>query len=118
MEEIRRLDTISRKIFDFYIPDTDVKYTVYETSRISGKSTYVGETDYNEKIIKIEMGSLKQMRLTLIHELMHVWLYEIKGITEQNFKFYTNEELCEYMAESYDFIYNILEENGGMYRYE
>lgn len=105
--EKKNLDTIYRRLFSFYI--NGKKYTVYETSRISGKSTYVGETDYHKRTIKIETNSLKQMRLTLIHELMHVWLYEVKNIEDQNLKFYTNEGLCEFVAESYDFISEVMQ---------
>lgn len=108
MEETRlahEFNTIKRKLFSF--PINSKFYTVYEVDRIKGKKTYVGETDYIDRTVKIESGSAKQMRLTLIHELMHIWLYENGHIKQDNGCF-SYEDLCEYTALAYNFISEVM----------
>ena len=78
-------------------------YTVYEVDKIEGKDTFIGESDYINKTIKLERGDSNQMRLTLIHELLHVWLYE-NGIKNQKDGCFTFEDICEIAAYSNDFI--------------
>ena len=41
-----------------------------------GKITYVGETNYDNVTIFIEKGETEDMIKTLVHEVMHVWMYE------------------------------------------
>jgi hypothetical protein len=51
------------KILEFYYKDKP--YTIYETDRIEGKNSYVGETRYEEGIILIERGLFKEMLTTI-----------------------------------------------------
>ena len=92
------------KILEFYYKDK--LYTIYETDRIDGKNSYVGETRYEEGIILIERGSFKEMLTTLKHELAHVWLYE-HGHSIQDDGCFNYEDLCEYIALSNNFVYEI-----------
>ena len=46
----------------------------------------------------IEKGNIKDMLLTLKHELMHIWLYE-NGHTNQNGdEIFVYEDVCELVA--------------------
>lgn len=92
------------KILEFYYKDKP--YTIYETDRIEGKNSYVGETRYEEGRILIERGSFKEMLTTLKHELAHVWLYE-NGHPYQDGGCFTYEDMCEYIAFSNNFVYEI-----------
>ena len=84
-------------------------YTVYDVDRIEGKETYIVETQYNERIVLVEIGKPQEMIDTLGHELAHVWLYE-NGHEYQAGGCFTYEEVCEYMSFSWDFIsYNVEE---------
>lgn len=83
-------------------------YVIYEVDRIEGKETFIGESDYTNKTIKLEKSNARQMRLTLIHELLHVWLYE-NGIKNQEDGCFTFEDVCEIAAYSNDFINYALE---------
>lgn len=78
-------------------------YSVYLVRRIGGKRSYVGVTDYEKKIIKIEHGDLLEMILTFKHELMHIWLYE-HGYKEQDGGCFSFEEVCEVAAKASRFI--------------
>lgn len=83
-------------------------YTIYDVDKIDGKNTYVGQSNYDNRKIFIEKGSLKDMLLTLKHELMHVWLYE-NGHKNQNLdEVFDYEELCELVALSNDSINRIV----------
>ena len=83
-------------------------YTIYDVDRIEGKDSYVGRSRYNERDIYIEQGSLKQMLLTLKHELMHVWLYENGHTNQDGQEIFDYEDLCEYVALSNDSINRIV----------
>lgn len=85
------------------------KYKVYIVSKIEGKNSYVGVTDYEEKIIKIEKGTFSEMLLTFKHELMHIWLYE-RGYKEQDGGCFSYEELCELAAKASRFIQTNVDE--------
>lgn len=78
-------------------------YSVYLVRRIGGKRSYVGVTDYEKKIIKIEEGPIAEMIQTFKHELMHIWLYE-HGYKEQNGGCFSFEEVCELAASASGFI--------------
>jgi len=84
-------------------------YTIYNVDRITGKNTYVGRSNYDDRNIYIEYGTEEQMMITLKHELMHVWLYE-NGHTNQDGKeVFGYEDVCELVALSNDSINRIVE---------
>ena len=82
------------------------QYTIYDINTIEGKPSYVGESQYDEGIILIEEGTKEQMLTTLKHELAHVWLYE-NGHPYQAGGCFTYEDMCEYIAFSNNFVYEI-----------
>lgn len=93
-------------VLDFKI--NGKKYRIYDVGRIEGKKTYVGETNYEKGIILIEYGTIPEMMTTVRHELAHVWLYE-NGHPYQAGGCFTYEDLCEYIALSNRFVYEISE---------
>ena len=76
----------------------DKIYTIYDVDKIEGKKTYVGQSNYDNRKIFIEKGSLKDMLLTLKHELMHVWLYENGHTNQTGDEVFGYEDLCELVA--------------------
>lgn len=94
------------KIVSFSINGKD--YTIYDTPRIEGKDSHIGETNYEKGIILIEYGTIPEMMTTVRHELAHVWLYE-HGHFYQAGGCFTYEDLCEYIALSNRFVYEISE---------
>lgn len=61
------------------------------------------------RIFILKDGNSNQMMLTLIHELMHVWLYE-NGHTNQDGKeVFDYEDMCELVALSNNSINRIVE---------
>lgn len=85
-------------------------YTIYDVDKIEGKPSYVGQSDYLDTNIYIEKGSVKDMLLTLKHELMHVWLYENGHKNQSGDEVFSYEDLCEYVALSNDSINKIVDE--------
>ena len=85
-------------------------YTIYNVDKITGKNSYVGRSNYNDKTIYVEYGTKEQMLLTLKHELMHVWLYENGHKNQDNQEIFDYEELCELVALSNDSINRIVNE--------
>lgn len=81
-------------------------YTIYDVNRIEGKDSYLGETNYDKGIILIERGSIQDMLDTVKHELAHVWLYE-NGHPYQAGGCFTYEDMCEYIAFSNRFVYEV-----------
>lgn len=73
-------------------------YKIYNVNRISGKENYVGRSHYEDKTIYIEKENLKDMILTLKHELMHVWLYENGHTNQNNDEVFGYEDVCELVA--------------------
>lgn len=79
-------------------------YTIVNVNKIKGKSTYVGQTNYETRHIYIEKGNIKNMLITLKHELIHVWLYE-NGYKYQGENLCFNvEDVCEIAAYSNSFV--------------
>lgn len=74
-------------------------YTICDVNKITGKETYVGRSNYNDRNIYIEYGNRDEMLITLKHELMHVWLYE-NGFEEQKDGCFSFEDVCELVAYS------------------
>lgn len=83
-------------------------YTIYDVDKIKGKKVYVGSSNYDNKKIFIEKGTLKDMLLTLKHELMHVWLYENGHTNQNNDETFGYEDLCELVALSNNSINNVV----------
>lgn len=96
-----------KKITEFII--NNKIYCIFDTDKIEGKDTYVGESRYEQGVILIERGTKEQMLITLRHELAHVWLYE-NGHSIQQEGCFTYEDLCEYIALSCNSVYNITEQ--------
>ena len=90
-----------KMIFDYEI--NGMKYSVYLVENIDGKEeNTIGETDYENQIIRIKRGKDNVMLRTLKHELTHTWLYEYGHY--QHEKEFTNEDVCEIVACINDFI--------------
>ena len=83
-------------------------YTIYDVDKIKGKKAYVGSSNYDNKEIFIEKNTLKDMLLTLKHELMHVWLYENGHKNQNNDETFRYEDLCELVALSNNSINNVV----------
>ena len=91
-------------------------YTIFNVDRIYGKSTYVGQTDYNTKHIYIENNSYQEKIITLKHELIHVWLYENGYKYQGSDLCFSVEDICEIAAYSNSFINLVISKyirNGG-----
>ena len=84
-------------------------YNIFDVDRIEGKENYVGQSQYREGNILIEKGSIKQMLLTLKHELAHVWLYENGHTNQNNDEVFNYEDLCELIALSNNSINKIVD---------
>ena len=93
------------KICSFIINDR--LYTIYDVERISGKNSYVGQTQYDTGEVYVEGATAEEMLLTLKHELMHIWLYENGHKNQDNNEMFSYEDLCEYVALSNNFINRI-----------
>ena len=65
-----------------------------------------GITIYSENMIYLNKETPEMYR-TLKHELMHVWLYAFGHV--QDDKEFTNEDVCEIVASSNDFLNDIVE---------
>lgn len=58
----------------------------------------------------LKSGSIKDMLLTLKHELMHVWLYENGHKNQNGDEVFDYEDVCEYVALSNNSINRIVKE--------
>lgn len=83
-------------------------YTIFKVEKIYGKSTYVGQTDYNTKHIYIEDGLYEDEIITLKHELIHVWLYENGYKYQGKDLCFSAEDVCEIVAYSNSFVNSII----------
>ena len=95
------------KICDFVI--NKHIYTIYDVDRITGKNSYVGRSDYEDRTIYVEKGKIENMLLTLKHELMHVWLYENGHKNQDGNEIFDYEDVCELVALSNNSINKILD---------
>lgn len=96
------------EICSFYI--NNKKYTIYDVEKIKGKKSYVGQSQYDNGKIFIEIGDYNNMILTLKHELMHVWLYENGHKNQNGNEIFGYEDVCELVALSNDSINRIIRE--------
>jgi len=62
------------------------------------------------RIFILKDGNSNQMMLTLIHELMHVWLYENGHTNQKGDEVFTYEDVCELVALSNKSINRIVRE--------
>ena len=85
-------------------------YTIYDVNKITGKNSYVGRSNYEDKTIYIEKDNLEQMLITLKHELMHVWLYENGHPNQTGDEVFDYEDMCELVALSNNSINRIVKE--------
>lgn len=83
-------------------------YTIYNVDKITGKNTYVGRSNYDDRNIYIEYGTAEQMLITLKHELMHVWLYENGHKNQDGKEVFGYEDVCELVALSNNSINRIV----------
>lgn len=83
-------------------------YKICNVERISGKNSYVGRSNYNDRTIYIEVGSIENMLLTLKHELMHVWLFENGHKNQDGNEIFGYEDVCELVAYSNNSINRIV----------
>lgn len=67
----------------------------------------LGVTIYRKQEILLLEDQANIMK-TLKHELMHVWLYEY-GHNQNDEKTFTDEDICEIVASSNDFINKIVQ---------
>ncbi len=95
-----------KKICSFFI--NNKLYTIYIVDEISGKDSYVGQTQYDIGVVYIEGATEEEMLLTLKHELMHIWLYEHGHKNQDGTEMFSYEDLCEYVALSNNFINRIV----------
>ena len=94
------------KICDFVI--NKHIYSIYDVDRITGKTSYVGRSDYEDRTIYVEKGKIENMLITLKHELMHVWLYENGHKNQDGDEIFDYEDMCELVALSNDSINKIV----------
>ncbi len=73
----------------------------------NGENFIHGTTRYGLNKIFINEDTPEQLR-TLKHELVHVWLYEYGHRPDE--KRYNEEDICEIVASSNDFINEIVEQ--------
>ena len=95
------------KICDFVI--NKHIYSIYDVDRITGKNSYVGRSDYEDRTIYVEKGKIENMLITLKHELMHVWLYENGHKNQDGNEIFDYEDMCELVALSNNSINRIVD---------
>lgn len=83
-------------------------YKIYDVDKIQGKLTYVGVTDYENATIFIEKSEMEDMIKTLVHEVMHVWMYE-NGYENQEGGCFSYEDVCEFAAQAYELVQEVVE---------
>ncbi len=84
----------------------NARYEIIEKEQLDNKED-VGYTDYQSRQIILKKLDKDFMVKTLKHELTHVWLYEHGH--NQDEKEFNNEDVCEIVASSNDFINEVLE---------
>lgn len=84
----------------------NTEYEIQEVDIIDDDIATVGLTKYQEKVVLLKKLDKDFMIKTLKHELMHVWLCEYGH--NQNDKAFNNEDICEIVACSNDFINRVI----------
>ena len=93
---------MNKLLFVFTLNGND--YQVLEADCINDEKDIMGYTIFTEGIVYIKKMSKNQMLRTLKHELMHVWLYEFGHNQHDENKLFNNEDVCEIVACSNDWI--------------
>lgn len=86
----------------------NTEYEIKEVNCIEDEVETVGLTKYQERIIFLKKLDKDFVIRTLKHELMHVWLYEYGH--NQDEKEFNNEDVCEIVACSNDFINEVVKQ--------
>lgn len=84
-----------------YGPCEGNAYSVYLVNEFEDKN-FLGATDYEKCEILIKYNKLSVVLKTFMHELTHVYLYETGH--NQSEKEFNNEDVCEIVANSYNFV--------------
>ena len=85
----------------------NTKYKIIEKEKLCSEED-VGYADYQNKQIMLKKLDKDFMIKTLKHELMHIWLYEYGHNQEE--KAFSDEDICEIVASSNDFINEAIEQ--------
>lgn len=88
----------------------NTKYQIKEVDVIENDTDTVGLSDYQAKIIYLKKLDKDFMIRTLKHELTHVWLWEHGHNQADENKSFNNEDICEIVACSNDFINEVVNE--------
>lgn len=79
-----------------------MQYQVIQDEYYLNEKNLEGETDYENKIIRIKN---KYNRLVFLHELVHAYLYE-SGLEDMSY----NELLVDWIAHQFDKIGNLIKD--------
>lgn len=89
---------------------SNAEMNILESSDL--KDTFIhGTTQYSENIIYINKETPNK-RKTLIHELIHCYMYEY-GHNQFEDKKFNNEDVCEICSSSHNIIHKIVEDYFG-----
>lgn len=84
-------------------------WTIIQVPSIGDEITTIGETEYHTRTIRLLDWVDKTTRIrTLKHELAHVWMWEYGHNPHGEDKTFTNEDVCEIIACSNDFINEVI----------
>lgn len=92
----------------------NTEYEIKEVDCIEDDVSTVGLTRYQERVVLLKTLDKDFMIKTLKHELTHVWLYEYGH--NQSEKQFNNEDVCEIVACSNDFINEVVNEYKSEYK--
>ena len=85
----------------------NTEYEIIEKEQLENDE-YVGLTEYQNKRVLLKKLDRDFMIRTLKHELAHVWMYEYGH--NQDEKEFNNEDVCEIVACSNDFINEVVKQ--------
>lgn len=85
-------------------------WTIKLVEQIDGNAEIFGQTDYKTQTISVvsTLHSSQQVK-TLIHELMHCWLWE-HGHRQCDSNAFHYEEICDIVGASHNWIESIIKE--------
>ena len=85
-------------------------WNIVQVPTIGDEVTNLGLTDYTKRVIQLLDWVDETTRIrTLKHELAHVWMWEYGHSQHGEDKTFTNEDVCEIIACSNDFINEIIQ---------
>lgn len=85
-------------------------WNIIQVPTIGDEVTNLGLTDYTKRVIKLLDWVDETTRIrTLKHELAHVWMWEYGHSQHSDDKTFSNEDVCEIIACSNDFINEIMQ---------